>query len=131
MMTLIKLGAAEKPILKPVKNVSDMYIHNLVDIWGDRNISKEFPWHSGIVNTRCRLDFWIISRDIVANMLDAFFQPPLQSDHSLAILSIRYYTECRGEGYWKFNNSLLADKNYTELIENEIKTELTNSSSLN
>lgn len=128
-----KFGGAQKTNFKARDEcLSAMYMHNLVDIWRERNpLSKEFFWHSGIANIHCRLDYFLISRDIVANVLDAFFQPPLQSDHSLVILSLRCYTECRGKGYWKFNNSLLADKNYTDLIEIVIRRELSNSSSLN
>ena len=36
------------------------------------------------------------------------------------------HTEKRGKGYWKFNNSLLHDKTYVQLIKEELKILATN-----
>ena len=44
------------------------------------------------------------------------------TDHLAISLKIKITTD-RGPGIWKFNNSLLQDKNYTNLIKDLIKTQ--------
>ena len=37
------------------------------------------------------------------------------------ILTIKLTEFCRGKGFWKFNNSLLTDKEYVNLVKCQIK----------
>ncbi|KAJ8023150.1 hypothetical protein HOLleu_38251 [Holothuria leucospilota] len=93
----------------------------LSDVWRERNpLSPGYSWSSNISNIRCRLDFFLISRNLLINVTDCYFQPPILSDHSLIVLSLTSTFEPRGRGYWKFNNSLLYDEDYIRLIENVI-----------
>lgn len=55
---------------------------------------------------------------MVANVIDVKLYPPLQSDHSIVVLTIRTHEEHRGRGYWKFNNSLLKDTDYINITQN-------------
>ena len=43
-----------------------------------------------------------------------------RSDHSPVILSCKTSDFKKGKGFWKFNNSLLTDKEYVTLIKEEI-----------
>lgn len=43
-----------------------------------------------------------------------------RSDHSPVILSCKTSDFKKGKGFWKFNNSLLTDKDYVTLIKEEI-----------
>ena len=48
--------------------------------------------------------------------------PSIKSDHSAIVLSINGIDENnRGPNFWKFNSSLVNDKNYCELINSEYK----------
>ena len=52
--------------------------------------------------------------------------PAITTDHSAVILNILpRFSFKRGPSYWKFNNSLLSDKSYVELIQREINLILT------
>ena len=43
-----------------------------------------------------------------------------RTDHSGVILKLDFYEQARGKGYWKFNNSLLKDKNLMKDTINEV-----------
>ena len=103
-----------------------MNYFDLVDIWRERNPqSKYFSWRSNVTpGIHCRLDFFLISRKLSANVqCDKFFSG-LKSDHSIVSLSLNSFVDKRGPGFWKFNNSLLEDNAYiqhiTEVISREI-----------
>ena len=52
--------------------------------------------------------------------------PAIKTDHSAVILNtLPQFSFKRGPSYWKFNNSLLSDKSYVELIQREINLILT------
>ena len=46
-----------------------------------------------------------------------------RTDHSLISLSIRFTNFTRGPGVWKFNTSLLKDKEYLSLVKTWINDE--------
>ena len=52
---------------------------------------------------------------------DVDIKPGLCSDHSMIRLNIELsYTNRRGRGFWKFNNDLLTEQTYIELIKKTI-----------
>ena len=54
----------------------------------------------------------------------------MQSDHSALILNFcNVQNEARGRGYWKFNNSLIQDKEFVEAMKNAIPNFLKSASS--
>ena len=91
---------------------------NLVDIWRERNPhEKHFTWSSNITaGIHCRLDFFLISRNLNYLVAKSNFSPGLNSDHSVVNLDIKTCKEERGPGHWKFNNSLLSDTEYITMI---------------
>ena len=48
------------------------------------------------------------------------YENSYRSDHSPALLSLKINNFVKGTGFWKFNNSLLTDKEYVELIKKKI-----------
>ncbi|KAJ8030141.1 hypothetical protein HOLleu_26461 [Holothuria leucospilota] len=121
-LSLDKQGGAQKTNFKARDECLSFMDHfTLVDVWRERNpLSVGYSWSSNISNIRCRLDFFLISRNLLSNVTDCYFQPALLSDHSLTILCLTPSFKPRGRGYWKFNNSLLHDQEYIHLIENVI-----------
>ena len=109
-----------------------MFEYDLIDVWRDRNpFTKAFSWHSNIADIHCRLDFFLVTRSLVSKVKLCDFQPPIHSDHSLVILGLQLSEEPRGKGFWKFNNSLLADKNYVDSINELLDSEIVNTVHLN
>ncbi|KAJ8017477.1 hypothetical protein HOLleu_45089 [Holothuria leucospilota] len=97
---------------------------SLIDIWRERNPrSISFTWSSNILSgLHCRLDFFLISRHMLHSVNDVSHSPGIQSDHSFVNLSLSLFTEKRVPGYWKFNNSLLQDPDYLDIITNVINS---------
>ena len=70
---------------------------------------------------QARLDYWFISTGLTYQVRKVEIRPGILSDHSLLTLNIEIL-DCinRGKGYWKFNNDLLQDKNYVNMIKSTI-----------
>ena len=64
-----------------------------------------------------RLDFWLISLHLMFDVESKVIKPSIKTDHSSIIINLNLKkTPERGRGFWKINNSLLMDKDYTKLI---------------
>ncbi len=85
--------------------------YDLVDSW-----RKQHPhaWENCSGKIRCRLDFWVISKQLLARVSKTDIGAYYDSDHSPVIISIKPEgtQEKRGPGYWKFNNSLLENEEF-------------------
>ena len=75
---------------------------------------------AGLIQSR--LDFWLISIQLEYIIKDVKIKVGNNSDHSLISLALQILdSRKRGKGLWKFNNNLLADKNYVAIIKELIK----------
>ncbi|KAJ8038035.1 hypothetical protein HOLleu_19003 [Holothuria leucospilota] len=96
-----------------------MSTFHLIDIWRERNPSlADYSWNSNItLGIRFRLDFFLISQHFRTFVTKCNFSPSIQSDHSVINLDLDLYTNRRGPGFWKLNNSLLTDSEYTTKVK--------------
>ena len=71
---------------------------------------------------QCRLDYLFLSKNFERAIADVKIMPNIFLDHSGLNVLIGTEDEQahRGPGFWKFNDSLLADKTYVELITKNI-----------
>ena len=94
--------------------------NDLIDVWRTFNEDKrQFTWRSFTKNGRVssRLDFWLISSHLMFDVENTVIEPSIKTDHSLIKINLNLKkTPERGRGFWKINNSLLMDKDYTKLI---------------
>ena len=68
-----------------------------------------------------RLDYFLISIQLSYNISNCTIKSGLKSDHSLINITLDLInTQRRGNSYWKFNNALLFDNAYIQLIKDEI-----------
>ena len=71
---------------------------------------------------QCRLDYFFLSKSFQYLTSDVKIVSSILLDHSAVSTLIctdkKQYK--RGPGFWKFNNSLLTDKSYVELITKSI-----------
>ena len=83
--------------------------------------NSKFTWHS---NTKpiifCRLDYFLISENLVNAIKSAKIKAGYKSDHSIIDISFDFIKVLKGPGYFKLNNSLLLDSNYQNNIKNNI-----------
>ena len=113
--------------LKSKKNVIAKISHmmgtfDLVDVW--RNLhpkDKQWTWSSPDMKITCRLDYWLLSRDNMRNVISSEIEVFPHCDHSAVALHFAFDKQCpRGPGYWKFNVALLEDKNFVEQLSIKI-----------
>ena len=91
----------------------------MVDIWRLSNL-RGFTWRSQNPCRRSRLDYFLLSDDILG--LDPTIEclSSYKSDHNPIILSFIKSRQGRGRGLWKFNNQLLQNQDYVSMIKEEI-----------
>ena len=109
-----------KKILKNFMNEFD-----LQDIWRENNIGrKRFTW-KGPNNLQARLDYFLVSSDLLPFVNDCDIGIKYKSDHSPVAISFKFIKHERGRGNWKFNNSLLNDIEYVKTIKSCIAETIT------
>ena len=97
---------------------------DLIDIWRKRHpnllhYSRREVSRSGLVQSR--IDFWLVSAALEYQIDSANIKPGNNSDHSIISINVELLeTQKRGKGFWKFNNDLLTDQNYIEIIRKTI-----------
>ena len=112
----------EKTVIHEMKTL--MRTHLLIDIWSCKHLNKQaFTWNNPSKKIYCRLlDYLFISKSMESAIQSANIAANIFSDHSAITLSMSFESNetKRGPGFWKFNNSLLMDKCYTEMITKQI-----------
>ena len=63
----------------------------------------------------------MISNSLLQCTSSCDIEPGYRTDHSVIILSLKFEKFEKGRELWKFNNSLLYDKDFLELINNKIQ----------
>ena len=96
--------------------------HNILDMWRVMNENrKQFTWRrKKPVRKQARLDYFLISDNISQFFMDSQIIPGFRTDHNSIILKLKLHENDRGKGYWKFNNTLLKDKEYVKIVKNVI-----------
>ena len=84
---------------------------------------KEFTWRTQDLKIKCRLDLWLITKDFIQRSIvqscEIKYAP--HCNHSFVTIDIQTRIQHpRGPGFWKFNNSLLEDNEYTEKLSENI-----------
>ena len=98
-----------------------------MDAWRILNEDKKgFTWKKlNPVRKQARLDYFLISWFMYIYHDDCKIVPGYRTDHSGLVLKLNFFEQERGKGYWKFNNSLLKDKRYINIVHKTI-TEVLN-----
>ena len=101
--------------------------YNLMDPYREFYPStKRFSWRKNRPLQMARLDFFLISENLLSSINSCTIEPSYRSDHSIIILKCNFTQFVKGKPLWKFNYSLLSDINYLNIINEkiiEIKTQ--------
>ena len=98
---------------------------NINDTWRLLNpTTKRYTWkQGGSVKTlkQSRLDYWLTSTHMLYELNQIAIETGFHSDHSLIEISFsKKETSKRGPSFWRFNASLLKDKEYVTYIKKRI-----------
>lgn len=78
---------------------------------------QRYTWRKKNPFKMARLDFFLITENILSNLKNCKVEPSYRSDHSMIILELEFNPFIRGKGLWKFNNSLLYDIDYINMVK--------------
>ena len=118
------IGSKKKRNATAEMLVEYMEENNIVDCWRVRNPDiKRYTWRRAANNItqQSRLDYFLISEGLMFNTTSCEIHTSFKSDHNIVSITIATDIKTKyGKGVWKFNNSLLADKEYTGQISRKI-----------
>jgi len=95
-----------------------MEIFDLIDIQRARypNLNT-YSYLSKALNVKSRLDFILITKNLSKHVKNTGIKASIAPGHKIVHLWLSWPNNSpRGPGFWKFNNTLLKDKNYTAEI---------------
>ena len=97
--------------------------NSLVDVWRLFNEDvRAYTWkRMNPVRKQARLDYFLINETCLEYVMDTNINPGYRTDHSSILLKLKFINNERGRGYWKFNNSLLKNKDYIKLVKYTIQ----------
>ena len=99
-----------------------MHDLDLLDIWRLQHpFEKRYSWR-GPNRKQSRLDYFMITSDIEAFVISSDIGISYRSDHSPVLINLKFSSQIRGKGTWKFNNSLLKETEFIEKVKGDIKT---------
>ena len=95
---------------------------NMIDIWRDLNIGvKRFTWRKKTPVKMARLDYFFISENLYTEVKESNIYTGYRTDHSMLTLTVAFNSFKKGKTFWKFNNSLLKDKEYIKIVNETIE----------
>ena len=112
---------------------------HLIDAYRNVNpFEKTFTWRKtcrrpkkGWSNSARRIDYILVSESFNPYINKCFIDNPGFSDHRAVILELEFSSFNFGPGLFKLNTSLLLDKNYCKLVNEEIISTITEYKGLN
>jgi len=81
---------------------------------------RRYTWRKKTPTKQARLDYYLISKNLMAKVEQVTIDNTYRSDHAAVILKLNLNNIKRGKGLWKFNTSLLHDKDYVKIVKQVI-----------
>ena len=79
-----------------------------------------YTWRRKNPIKQARLDFFLVSDQLFEKVKNCSIEAGYRTDHSMITLNLGLNTHKRRQTFWKFNNSLLKDTEYTKIIKDLI-----------
>ena len=96
----------------------------MVDIFRHMNPDKKrYTWRKKNPVKQARLDYFLVPSSLTDIVETIDIKPGYRSDHSIVEMQINITNFLRGSGIWKFNNSLLKNQDYLNLMNKVIAEE--------
>ena len=98
---------------------------NLYDIWREEHPEeRKFTWKRKLKNNTLqmgRLDFILVSDEILCYCHKERILPGYRSDHSMVSVNLQMFKHTtKPKLFWKFNSQLLKDENFTKKVKEQI-----------
>lgn len=95
---------------------------SLIDIWRKQNPRNvAFTWSNRDHTQASRIDRFFLAKNLVPKVISCDILPCILSDHDFVKMEITASgSSKRGSGVWRFNNSLLSDVNFRDVLSSAI-----------
>ena len=91
---------------------------SLVDIWREMHPETvRYTWRRKSTLQQARLDFFLVSKDLIGDITNSFIGSAYRSDHSLVYIRLQFQNPIPRRTFWKFNNSYLKDAEYMNMMK--------------
>ena len=92
--------------------------YSLIDTWRRLHPhDREYTWMKPNPLKYGRIDMFFASEHLLSHIREANIKAGYRTDHCQISLALQAFNEQRGPGLWKFNESLLEDENYSNIIK--------------
>ena len=81
---------------------------------------KKYTWFSHNPVKKARLDFFLVSSELLSCIESSHIKPGYRTDHSIVEINLKFSNFKREKGFWRFNNLLLRDKEYCTIVKKVI-----------
>uniref|UniRef100_A0A3B3IJR3 Reverse transcriptase domain-containing protein n=1 Tax=Oryzias latipes TaxID=8090 RepID=A0A3B3IJR3_ORYLA len=97
---------------------------NVSDPWRIKNpLRQTFSWFKPNGSSKSRIDFWLVSNNLLQNKIDVNISAAPLTDHCLIELNVSSQIQKSfGRGYWKFNSSLLTNETFCNAVIELLET---------
>ena len=82
----------------------------------NNTLIKRYTWRKTNPFKQARLDFFFVSDKLLSSIFSSDIESGYRSDHSMPCITLSFNDFKKGRGLWKFNDSLLHDSDYFEVI---------------
>ena len=113
-------GAPRKPTNYSNLISTTMEMLDLVDSQRVRHPKlRKFTYESKSLKLKSRIDFFLIAKTFTIKVKTTEIYPSIAPDHNAIYILLTLSHKCpRGPGFWKFNNTLLDDAQYVNMVRN-------------
>jgi len=104
----------KKTVISEITNICTTY--KLQDVWRLQHPNlSQYTWRNNSLKVQCRLDYWLVSKDLFELVTNSGITISTISDHSAITFTLqsKEYVQ-RGPGFWKINNSVLNDEKFVQ-----------------
>ena len=101
--------------------VDFMNIYDLLDVYRNLHVdTRRYSWRRFNGFQRSRTDYFLVSEHLGLDIAGADIMPDYCSDHSLVYIGFKNDIVKRQRPLWKFNNWLLRDRIFVNLVKQVI-----------
>ena len=112
-------------IIQPANSFKTLIKNNkILDVWREMNKNtQQFTWRRKNKTQSSRIDYIFIDKTFLAHVDKCKIKPACikSTDHQSVCLTLNELIKDKGIGYWKINNSILADNDYRICISSLIE----------
>lgn len=101
--------------------VTFMNQYGFIDPWRFAHpITKQYSFFSHVHRTFSRIDYFLIDKKFIPEIVSSHYLPIMVSDHATVVLDLQFTMKPKRFRYWKLNPLLVAKTNFCKYISESL-----------